>query len=155
MSLQRPLVYPRDGQKGVPPGRWIDERDDAYCGERLGYPLSVLVVEDGTPDSTLELLVEGASLHGPDGAVAIEERRGWGYGDEWSEVTNQVVFQPLEALAPRETYTFEASVLWRGDGEKVEISVSFETGDDDALEPDAGMAESCGFEVGEPTAGTG
>lgn len=155
VTLQRPLVYPRDGQTGVPTGRWIVQGDDAYCGERLGYPLSVLVVEDGTPDSALELVVEGASLHGPDGAVAIEERRGWAYGDEWSEITNQVVFQPLEPLAPRETYTFEAALLWRGDGERETISVRFETGPDGDLEPDAGMAESCGFEVGEPTAGTG
>lgn len=154
-NLQVPLVYPRDGQTGVPTDRWIDAAGDAYCGERLGYPLSVMVTLDGTPDSSVELVVKGASLHGPEGAVAIEERRGFDYGSDWGSIMNQVVFQPLEPLAPRERYTFEASLLWRGNGEEEAISVSFETGAEQELEPDPGMAEACGFEVGAPTAGSG
>ncbi len=155
VSLQSPVVYPRDGQTGVPPSRWIDAPDDAYCGERLGYPLSVLVTQDGVPDSSLELTFQGASRHGPDGAVAIEERRGPDYGGDWSEILNQVVFLPLEPLAPRERYTFEASLQWGGNPEEQPLSVSFETGPDEDLEPYAGMAEACGFEVGAPTAGSG
>jgi hypothetical protein len=136
-----PIVYPRDGQRGVPPSQRIEDPNDAYCGERLGYPMSVLVVVDGELDSTLDLVVEGAALHGPDGAVALEQRGGQDYGGDWAKISNHLVFLPLEPLQPQETYTLEAAIGWGT--EEAQISVTFETGKE-LLEEAFQLGDMCG-----------
>ena len=146
-----PIVYPRDGQTDVPPSQWIEDPNDAYCGERLGYPMSVLVVVDGEMDSSISLMVEGASLHGPDGAVALEQRGGADYGGSWSQVTNHLVFLPLEPLQPQESYTLEAVIGWGA--EEAQISATFETGKE-RLEEAVQLSRLCGDDAVASAVGT-
>jgi len=146
-----PIVYPRDGQTGVPPSQRIQDPNDAYCGDRLGYPMSVLVVVDGKLDSELSLVVEGAALHGPDGAVALEQRGGADYGEDWAHITNHLVFLPLEPLQARESYTLEAAIGWGS--EEAQVSVTFETGRE-LLDETPSLGSLCGGDAITSTVGT-
>lgn len=120
------VIYPIDGQIDVPAIFNSDEEwpDPAPDTSMVGPPITVTVGStSGTSSYTnpYDLQLDGASLEGPDGEIALIEL----VPDEDPYLGYAVALVPEEPLEYGATYTAEVSVSWSG-GEET-LTATFTT----------------------------
>lgn len=128
--MDRPIVYPKDGQEGVPTGFITREAPDEPLGSGaiVGYPITITVgsYEQTFDENPYDLVLQDAVLSGPDGPVE------WlsGGPDSYSWGANQatIVIAARNPLLPNTTYTIEALLSWNARLNK-SVTATFTTGD--------------------------
>ena len=116
----RPVVYPVDGQREVPPDYpWLGAHteDGVPRSQPLGYPITVTVgsaayERHGRSPDPYDLVVGGAVLTGPAGDVALHALT---HDLTPFDLTYTAAFFPLEPLEADASYRFTATVSWLSD----------------------------------------
>jgi len=123
----KPVVYPREGQEGVPLSwRPRGPEDPLGSAAAVGFPITVTVGSDAVvgSDNPYELSAEAASLVDEDGVEVPLAMAGPGVYP-WGDVLSTMAFAPAIPLRPGTTYTFTATVTWNI--RSAEVSTTFTT----------------------------
>ena len=128
---ENPVVYPKDGQTGVPPAVFVDDASDPLCNQVVGYPVTITVgsveasrggVGAANPYS-LEVL--NAALIGPSGPVPVDVRAPGDADRLGGDLVYTIALYPRAPLEEGAEYTVDAVIQWV-DGEK-DVQSSFRT----------------------------
>ena len=127
--IERPLVYPADGQQDVP----LSYTDPGYADPvpdltEVGFPITVTVSSGQERTSWWSrnpygLSVRSASLSGPSGEVDLYTIAPGSY----DALAATASFVPTQPLSSGQEYTFTALIAWNGSEGDTEISATFTT----------------------------
>lgn len=126
--VRRPVLWPRDGQAGVPVG-YVDLTNDGIVpfGEPVGYPITATVGSDeaGQLGATnpYGLVLMDSSIEGPDGSVSHHRI---GPDDTPYAFPYSVALVPREPLEPDTSYTATFRISWSS-RTNVELVTTFTT----------------------------
>ncbi len=127
-----PIVYPKDGQVGLPTGYQLQGAQDDPLGSEgtIGYPISITVgsFEADSDDSPFDLVLQDVTLIGPDGEEEPNLRFGGPGRYTFGSVQATVVVAASQPLLPNATYTLDATITWKSRTNK-RVTATFTTGD--------------------------
>lgn len=130
--VQHPIVYPRDGQDGLPASYtpFGDPADPMSEVPVSGFPITVTVgsFEAGSGENPYDLHPVSASLVGEEGEIQLIVVPPGSY--PWGPMVGTIAYAPYEQLVPGHTYEFDARIRWNAYPNGKDVHSTFTVADD-------------------------
>jgi len=127
----RPIVYPADGQTGLPL-TWttyaFEIGDGLPIAKEVGLPITVHVggeTYSGGHNNPYELVFDAGSLHGPDGELPFYPVEPDATPSDL-DLPSTVIMVPMDPLEPDTTYTATFQISWNDNWRK-DVETTFTT----------------------------
>lgn len=130
--VNNPIVYPRDGQTGLPANfQTYGLPDDPLSIVPIsGFPITVTVgaFEQTGGDNPYDLHAVSATLTGEEGEIQLIVAPPGNYS--WGPMLGTIAYAPYEQLIPGHTYDFDARIRWNAYPNGKDVHSTFTVAED-------------------------
>ncbi len=130
--INKPIVYPRDGQTGIPASfaTYGDEADPMSVVPITGFPITVTVgaYESNGSNNPFDMHPVSATLTGEEGEIQLIVVPPGLY--PWGPMIGTIAYAPYEQLIPGHTYEFDATIRWNAFPNGKDVHSTFTVADD-------------------------